>query len=360
MREARESGEIETFLFAMKRETRHLGANATSMLEFRNVSLTPEEAYILSRVDGHVTPTDIFSVSPLSETDSARALLGFLRTGLISFAETTETTKAQPQSQPQPQAKPQQQETENVASREEAPKETASAESEKPKDPIQCEVEELLTLSKSQDDREVLGVTPDANLAEIKRAFHKKVFRFHPDRHSTIEDEAFQKNLSRLFTRLSDAFAALTDQSKTETTTEPATQELRSAPPARTVSRAPEKPTPNWNDPKKAHELFQAAQLAYQKEDYFRTIEYCQKAIEIDQSQAEYFYLLGKALSENPKWKHDAEKNLRMATELDPSRPEYLAALGKLYQSEGLGSRAKRTFDKLKALDPNYPIPNGA
>jgi tetratricopeptide (TPR) repeat protein len=99
------------------------------------------------------------------------------------------------------------------------------------------------------------------------------------------------------------------------------------------------------------------AQAAFQKEDYFRTIEFCQKAIEIDQSQAEYFFLLGKALSENPKWRHDAEKNLRKATELDPSRPEYLAALGELYQSEGLGSRARRTFDKLKALDPKYPIP---
>jgi tetratricopeptide (TPR) repeat protein len=130
--------------------------------------------------------------------------------------------------------------------------------------------------------------------------------------------------------------------------------------PVGVVSRAEEKPTPNWNDPEQASGLFQAAQAAYQREDYFRTIEYCQKAIEIDQSRAEYYYLLGKSLSENPKWQHDAEKNLRMATELDPSRPEYLAALGGLYQSEGLSSRARRTFDKIKALDPNFPIPDGA
>ncbi len=80
----------------------------------------------------------------------------------------------------------------------------------------------------------------------------------------------------------------------------------------------------------------------------------------IDQSRADYFHLLGVALSQNPKWTHDAEQNLRMATESDPSCPEYFAALGTLYQSEGLAARARRAFEKLKALDPKYPIPDGS
>lgn len=99
---------------------------------------------------------------------------------------------------------------------------------------------------------------------------------------------------------------------------------------------------------------------AYESEDYWRTIELCQRAVEIDGKQADHFHLLGLALLQNQKWKHVAEKNLRKASELDPERPEFLATLGELYQSEGLSSRARRTFDQLRAIDPSYPIPEGA
>ena len=347
MKEARESEEVETFLFAMRRENRQLSTNTTSMLEFRNVSLTPEEAFILSRVDGGVTPSDILSVSPLSETDSARALLGFLRTGLICFGEPSESECGQ-------------EERAEEHSTNEEPEKPQATGCEESKDSIRSEVEELFERSLDQDDHEVLGVAPSADVQEIKSAFQKLAFRLHPDRHSSIKDEDFHKKLSQLFTRVNDAFGALAERARSGgTKPEEATKPIIENQTVSNVSRLPDHATPHYHDPQQARDLYLQAKAAYQKEDYWRAIEYCQKAVEIDQSRADYFHLLGVALSQNPKWKHDAEKNLRMATEMDPSQPEYFAALGTLYQSEGLGARARRAFEKLKALDPNYPIPDG-
>ena len=353
MKEARESDEVETFMFAMRRENRLLSTNTSSMLEFRNVSLTPEEAFILSRVDGGVTPSDIFSVSPLSETDSARALLGFLRTGLICFEEPSESEREQEPKQEQKQK--QKQKTEEILASEE-PEKLQGTGGEESKDSIRREVEELFELSRNQNDHEVLGVAANADFQEIKRAFQKLAFRLHPDRHSSIKDEGFHKKLSQLFTRVSDAFSALSDKARSgETQPTEATKPAIEKQSANNGSRLVENATPHYHDPQQARDLYLQAKVAYQKEDYWRTIEYCKKAVEIDQSRADYFHLLGVALSQNPKWKHDAEQNLRMATELDPSCPEYFAALGALYQSEGLGAQGPPRVRETEGSRPEIP-----
>ena len=54
--------------------------------------MTPEEAFILSRIDGTLTPTDIFKLSHLSEEDTARTLLGLLRSGIVEL-ESAETDR---------------------------------------------------------------------------------------------------------------------------------------------------------------------------------------------------------------------------------------------------------------------------
>jgi hypothetical protein len=51
------------------------------------VSLKPEEAFILSRVSGSEPTRSVFSLSPLSEEQTARAVLGHLCVGILEFKE---------------------------------------------------------------------------------------------------------------------------------------------------------------------------------------------------------------------------------------------------------------------------------
>ena len=59
----------------------------------------------------------------------------------------------------------------------------------------------------------------------------------------------------------------------------------------------------------------------------------------------------------NPKWRHEAAQNLKIATNLDLWKPQYFAALGELYQEGGMPRRAQRMFEEAKAIDPSFPVP---
>jgi tetratricopeptide (TPR) repeat protein len=105
-----------------------------------------------------------------------------------------------------------------------------------------------------------------------------------------------------------------------------------------------------------AKAIFLEASGAFEQEDYWRAIELSKRAIELEQERADYHHLLGRALSQNPNWKHEAEQSLRKAAELDPYRSEYLVSLGEFYRSAGLLSRAQRAFDKARSIDPEVTI----
>jgi tetratricopeptide (TPR) repeat protein len=124
-------------------------------------------------------------------------------------------------------------------------------------------------------------------------------------------------------------------------------------PPAPREAEAEEPPN-NDGDHREARDLFRRAKKAFEKKDYWGTIVHCRYAIQFADDQAEYFHLLGLALAQNRQWRQEAEENLKIATDLDPSKPEYFGALGELYRDEGLD----RMFEKAKGIDPNYQIPD--
>ena len=76
MEAARRTPKLGSKLRALKGEKRKLGFPSDPLKRFQDVNLQPEEAFVLSRVDGTQTPRDIFAVSPLSEEQTARTLLG--------------------------------------------------------------------------------------------------------------------------------------------------------------------------------------------------------------------------------------------------------------------------------------------
>ncbi len=328
MIDARSSADIESFLVALQDEERPFHVDNTSMLEFRNVSPTPEEAYILSRVDGQATPADIFAVSPLSESDTARALLGFLRTGIICFEDHDQNTSG---------IEPEEEQQSIVATSSKESSETSEASDSLLNAPETIEpAESELESSQANEASDSLSNASEANEPAESES------------ESSLANEA-----SDSVSSAPEANEPVESESESSRLAEHAEEDVSLAAAGQT-SREPDP-----DDLRNAEEMFQQAMRAYESEDYWRTIELCQRAVEIDGQQPDHFHLLGLALLQNQKWKHVAEKNLRRASELDPGRPEFLATLGELYLAEGLSSRARRTFDQLRAIDPSYPIPEG-
>ena len=87
-----------------------------------------------------------------------------------------------------------------------------------------------------------------------------------------------------------------------------------------------------------------------------KTVLLCREAIELASDRADYFHLLGLALSQNRKSRLEAEQNLKTASKLDPRNPEYLSALGTLYENEGLRWRARTMFENAHAAVGSYSM----
>ena len=186
MREARRATQIGTHLNALLNEDRRLLLAANPLLKFQNVNLTPEEAFILSRVGEGGTPSEILSVSPLSREDTARSLLGFLRTGLVGFENETITKKAAGSAAAKPAGG------------------TSKADNLEPE-----VIRHLFQSAQSEDDWQVLGLQSGASLQQIKKAFQTRIFLYHPDRYARSRDKDLEKKLAYLVQRVNDAFSLL-------------------------------------------------------------------------------------------------------------------------------------------------------
>ena len=107
-----------------------------------------------------------------------------------------------------------------------------------------------------------------------------------------------------------------------------------------------------------AAKLFNQAKHAFREADFWRTIVLCRQSIELDDEPIPArYHVLGRALAENPRWRKDAEAHLKIAIKLEPWEPRFLISLGQLYVQEGLQERADRTFEQVRAVDPDIRIP---
>ncbi len=92
---------------------------------------------------------------------------------------------------------------------------------------------EILSLDRVLDRLnhfEMLGLSPGASIAQVKKAYHEASRRYHPDRYFQKHLGSFRPRIERIFKRVSEANAVLTDPVRRQEY-ENAHPELRSAPP---------------------------------------------------------------------------------------------------------------------------------
>ena len=339
MEAARRAPSLEKEIASLKTDGRKLGFPKDPLKRFQDVSLKPEEAFVLSRVDGLQTAKDIFTVSPLSEEMTARTLIGLLQADLI---------------EPEGEEGPKEKETPQEEVAEEAPKETlARGEPDVDRE----EVERLFQEFPARNHWEVLSIPQGAGLDEIQQAFIRVAKRFHPDRFRRVPAPDFQEKVSYVFRRISEAKEILTSSARAGYEALAEKEQLYEASRKSTIPSRGESSGRPAGDAAEGMTLFRKAREAYQASDFWNAIQLCQQAMDQTPDRAEIYHLLGLALSKNPKWRQDAEKNLRIATNLDPWKADYFLSLGSLYQEVGLHLRARKAFEQAKVVDPTVQVP---
>jgi serine/threonine protein kinase len=315
---------------ALKEDARPLRLSPSLSGDLQRAVISPEEGFLLSRIDGQSRASDILAMSPMPEAETAAALLNLLDKELILVGGPPPKSAAEPPP---------------------APSVPASALPPRgvPDEATLRELDRLLDLAKNDEYAELLGIAPDAPSAKRKSAYLKIVGKYHPDKFPRATDDIRDK-LSRLCAEAADAVDEL----------EKPKEKPNGSRPGGFSGAATTFSSDGTSAEKRrrhARELYDRALRAFDAQDFWEAIQLCRQALEVDDSQADYFHLLGRALMQNKMWRREAADNFRKASELDPHNVNYLGMLGAIYKAEGLTARANSVLKKAQLIDPAYTLP---
>ena len=309
-------------LRSFKKEERPLKFATTLSDELQDMSLTPAQGFILSRIDGASRARDILALSPLPEAEVAATLADLIERGLLAWGDNGASSERK---------------SSDTATR----RRGAKAKPKELDEALEKEMDRILELAGQKRYPELLEVSGDASAADVKKSYLKLIERFHPDSQPDSLDAASKQKLSRVCAVATEALTALSSTKKEEPPPAP--------PPPRDRKSKPEFDRSSY-----AEELFRLGQRAYATADYWESIQLARQAIELDSSRAEYHHLLGIGLMKNRNWLKEAEECLRKASELDPTSAEYFGLLATVYKAEGLAQDSASALEKAKTLDPSY------
>lgn len=319
-----------------------------------HVNLTPEEGFVLSRVDGQCSALDILSISPLGEEQTLRCLYGLISAGFLEFGVKSHhlTPSARRAS------------AETSLSGSSSPRRGAtSSEGEEPRlSPEQQWVREDILSKHASASKgtfyQCLELRRSASEEDIKSAYLSLVKKYHPDRHHSPQLRDLKPQLEEIFAKVTDAYHALMDSVHRRRYDNSLRTEAPKGEDVTPRSSPVESPSSQEaaRTGKMASYCYRAARDQFRAGDFHAAIELLEEALRIDPSRPEYHKLLGQALARNPHWRKNAVEHFETALRLAPFDVESVIGLGEVYEAAGMPERARRLFAQALELDPD----NGA
>jgi curved DNA-binding protein CbpA len=380
------------------------------------LSLSPEEGFLLSRIDGRTSWASLREIAGLSPEAVDHCLERWIADGvLVLDGEEDETSPPSldrarpPHRDPEPEGEPAQ---EPAAS---APDPRSRLD---PTLDLPIEIQERIL---AFEDRlglpyhEVLGVSADADAKVVKRAYFKLSREFHPDRYFRRNVGSFGGSLERIFRKLLEAHEMLSDpmaRAEMQRSLESGGSEAARAAAARPSTAELQRRLRSFGAHarallarrQKAKHYFETGMAAFRAERWLEAAASVRLAIAFDPGNEAYREAFGevqqRAHEERAKQlvregdgalevgdseralhafeealhfrPHDAElyhrtawlgwrsgtclrraKELALgACELDPDVAAYRRTLGQIYKAAGLGANARRELRRAVELDP--------
>ncbi len=307
------------------------------MLLFQKVSLTPEEGFIFSRIDGHLTMGEIEKISSMSRDKFIKILYGLYLIGLVDFSESQDSSFYE---------EARKDVMENIIEQtqpEEKPAEIPEL-SEKQKAFIK-EVAAFYEDLGKIDFYQLLDVAREEEIFEIKRNYYKLMKRYHPDKFTGAQFSEISGKLDEIVSRLTEAFQILKDEDSRKAY-DMKLKKQEKDPPREAEGRTTSKSEIAFRDA-----LFYVSQGRYSE-----GIEMLNRCLQLNPDDARFYLELGKLQVDNPMWTKRSEDNLLKALELDANSLDAYEALGRLYAKTGRYESAARYFSGALTLDPESEI----
>jgi curved DNA-binding protein CbpA len=295
------------------------------MSRYQYLPLTPQEAYILSRVDGVLAVDSLLAIAGNSREAAAKTIYALLSCGLVEWRtdgvrrrETTGNVAIL-----------------NVEIASEPPHRTTG------------HVEMVRNTWRRIDwlsHYDLLGVPREASAEEIRRAYLDKSRLFHPDLRHRPDLAGMEKELTAVFARLKTAH---------DTLVEPVARadydrELNEPPGFSAEDSARD---PDAGRLLAARNFSRATELVDAK-DYFPAIELLREAVRFAPDRADYRFKLGEVELKNSKWFERGLENLQEAIRMAPARGDFLRETARALAVNGRKQDAEMYARRAVEVEP--------
>ena len=298
------------------------------MSRYQYLPLAPQEAYVLSRIDGLLDLDSLLSIAGPSRLSSAKTLYALLSCGLIEW----KTDAARKRETVGTVA------TLNVEVTNEPPRSSPGH-------------AELVRNTWRRIDwlshYELLGVGREASDEEVRRAYFDKSRLFHPDLRHRPDLSGLSKELTAVFDRLKIAHDTLVDPEARA-----AYDRAIDEPPAAVFTEERQEADPEARRQLAAKNFSKAMNLIDAK-DFSPAVELLQEAVRFAPDKGEYRFRLGEIELKNDRWIERGLENLKEATRLAPSKIEFLRATARALLTHGRRREAEPYARRAVDLDPS-------
>ena len=167
-------------------------------VDLKSLNITPEEGFILSRIDGQVRVRHLVSLTGLGKEQTLKLIQSLVEKGAITIHQPRQERKAKPRE-------------------EKAPARIIIDPAKVPKgEGFKEYVEKLYEILPKIDYFQLLGVKRDASKKEIKKAYFQLSKVFHPDRYYRKVEPEFRRRLQEVFKHINTAYQVLLDPQRKE------------------------------------------------------------------------------------------------------------------------------------------------
>ncbi len=296
------------------------------MSRYQYLPLAPQEAYLLSRIDGILDVDSLLKIAGTSRAAMAKILYALVSCGIVEWKQDGAQRPASGRGGFHGL---------NV--------EVAA----QPGDRSPGHAELVKNTYRRIDwltHYELLGIARDAPPEKVAEAYFERSRLFHPDLRHREDLSRFEKELTAVFERMKKAYETLAEPEKRALYD----QSLDAAPaPILTAEADPEMRK------KLAAQNYRRARQLIEDKDYHPAVEMLREAIRFVPDNAEYRYVLAQVEMKNPNWIDQGLANLKEAARLDSRRVAYSAEAARALIEHKRATEAEPFARRAVSLDPS-------
>jgi curved DNA-binding protein CbpA len=296
------------------------------MSRYQYLPLSPQEAYILSRIDGRMDLDSLLKIGGTSRAASAKIVYALLSCGIVEWRKEGSAPHA-------------------AAGLEALNVEVAAQASERTPGHAEL-VRNTYRRIDWLSHYELLGVRGDAGPDQIHQAYFERSRLFHPDLRHREDLAHCEKELTTVFERLKAAHEVLTDADRrTE-------YDVTLSAPSVPMPAAAESAANPQARKQLAAQNYRRARALIEQKDYHPAVEMLREAIRFVPENAEYRFALAQVELKNSMWVARGLENLKEAARLEPRRAQYVREAALALHERGKSAEAEPFARRALDLDP--------